>query len=90
MKSFIFTAILFCLYLFSASAQVRFCLTYADYQEGKWMKSDTLRVKKASKAKAVMLGTGFSDPSYPITRPAERIRDFAQKLYLWRFPRVGK
>jgi len=56
MKRLFIAAILCCICSLSASAQVKYCLSYADYQEDKWNLLDTLFVKESGTARKKWTG----------------------------------
>ena len=45
MRRLLIAVILCCLCSLSAFAQVKYCLSYADFQEGNWIELDTLKLK---------------------------------------------
>lgn len=61
MKKLILTALLFCFALSGATAQVRYCMSYADYQQDKWTELDTLKLKGRSLAHRPKTGNDSLD-----------------------------
>ena len=57
MKRLFVIAFLFCLYALSASAQIKYCMTYTDFKEGNWVEvDDKLSMTESTRAQKIWLG----------------------------------
>lgn len=59
MKKLLILATMCCLYALSASAQVKYCMSYADYQADNWEELDSLHVKEMSNGRRLFGSNDF-------------------------------
>ena len=68
----ILAAIFLYLVVFPAKAQIRYCLSYTDFQENNWVELDTLFIKHHSRRRQILIGGG----EYKLTtgnKPTDKI-----------------